>query len=82
MVVVHAYTGVVLLPTTRLGTAPPPTDDPAWATALRGLFTNHARALFVLLAGVGVTLVVRRIDAGPGVLAKRAVCPAIGPEPC
>ncbi len=73
MVIVHARTDLVLLPLERLHpNAPSPQlpHDPTWAWWLQEMFTDRARPLFFTLAGVGVTLLLRR--SRPQVLARRA----------
>ena len=73
MVVVHGWTDLVLLPLERAGAVlPAGPEGPAWAVLLQAVLTDRARPLFVLLAGVGVTLMVARTGAGPGVLRLRA----------
>lgn len=74
MVIVHARTDLVLLPLERLQPdAPSPQlpHEPVWAWWLQELFTDRARPLFFALAGIGVTLLMRK--ARPQVLARRAV---------
>lgn len=76
MVVVHAATDLVLLPIERAdpaGVTPPLPPGPEWAVVLQELLTNRARPLFILLAGVGVSLLVRRTGAGAGTLVRRAL---------
>ncbi|HYF62207.1 MAG TPA: heparan-alpha-glucosaminide N-acetyltransferase domain-containing protein, partial [Herpetosiphonaceae bacterium] len=48
-------------------------SGPRWLVALAGLFEGRAAALFVLLAGVGLSLLARRaLLAGPGPERRRA----------
>lgn len=73
MVLVHGWTDLVLLPLEAAGgPLPDGPTGPAWAVALQSVATDRARPLFVLLAGVGVTLVVARTGAGARVLLLRA----------
>ncbi|MFC4778745.1 acyltransferase family protein [Paenibacillus sp. GCM10023252] len=75
MVIVHAATDLVMLPQERLqpeADVPWPTS-PEWAYWFQVLFANRARPLFILLAGVGISLLVTRKGIRRRELVLRAI---------
>ncbi|ANE47637.1 hypothetical protein SY83_16605 [Paenibacillus swuensis] len=73
MILVHAATDLVMLPQERaLDAEVPWPKDPAWAYWIQVIFANRARPLFIMLAGVGISLLVSRKSIGGLVLVKRA----------
>jgi uncharacterized membrane protein YeiB len=50
---------------------------PGWWDFIQGVVTNRARLLFFLLAGLGVSLVMRRANVGTAVLLRRALFLAV-----
>jgi uncharacterized membrane protein YeiB len=74
MVLVHAQSDLVLPPLERAagGVEVPAPAAPALLELLQAVLTNRSRLLFLLLAGVGVSLLVRRRPAPAGTLLRRA----------
>jgi len=74
MVIVHAQSDLVLPPLERAAGGVDVTAPPAAVPLelLQALLTNRSRLLFLLLAGVGVSLLARRSRPRTSVLVRRA----------